>query len=618
MPRQQARFPFLTYMHARVAVHADDTNPAVARLLPVVAEARGAFVAPCHRSARLTEGLGPMARAHHNPAIFAGLAGSAVLAAPTPALAVDFYGHEFPSGDPGVTFVAGLVMGAFTATCVTLAACHAGRRGEAGVGRDVEAGSPTVAFERMPRESGAAARPAAGVADARAASGPVAGGGAHAVSAPVTEGGAHLGAGRPPRQRLKRDGGGVYVPDLEGLADDGARAAAMGDLPVPSFDDVPRPSAGATEIPQPTLGSEATPAGEAGASLVGEAEVTPAGEAVPSPPSAVVARAKGVAETLAERLESSRMRDLPVIERADGTVGDVGETWWNDSVGAEHVAGATSRTPGTQGVDDVLKGNSAALFTVQTLEEAQAAAEMWRKAVAGARAGKSAPEAAEGAPADAEPAARQAAGERPSLEAGPAAASVRPDGERGQARGAHMRQATGAPEGGRRWEAAARRGWEVALDALDEPKVDEAEALPDAGSTGDAGLWKGRHFAVPARRVASATPAGVPAVSATPPEPLPVVPGVAPAPVSSAVLDEVPSAASGSASVAPEDSAEVPSAVPASADESVAAHIESLVQDEIARAREREASGPARRRTARLPFREPREYLHVIDGTGSL
>ena len=566
-----------------------------------------------------------MARAHHNPAIFAGLAGSAVLAAPAPALAVDFYGHEFPSGDPGVAFVAGLVMGAFTATCVTLAACHSGRRAGAGAGRDAEAGhgteagSPTVAFsafERTPREPGAVPRPVAGDAGVQEASGFAA------------DGGARLDAARRPRQRLTRDGGGVYVPDLEGLADDGARVA-LGDISVPSPDDAPRSSAGATDVPGSAFGFGSSSAGQSGASRTGKTETSRAGEAVPPP--AVVARAKGVAETLAERLESSHMRDLPVIERADGTVGDVGETWWNDSVGPEHVTGATSRTPGTQGVDDVLKGNSAALFTVQTLEEARAAAEMWRKAVAGARTGSNAPEAAEGVPSDAEPAARQAVGERPSLEAGhaaasvrpdgilgsalvdghgPASASVRPDGERGQVRGAHMRQGGGVPGDGQRWEAAARRGWEVALDALDEPEGAETEGLPDGGSTGDAGAWRGRHFAVPASPAASAVSSHRVVAAADRTD----VASFAPAPVS------VPAHA-------PEDEASVPkaqaptsplTAPPACADESVAAHIESLVQDEIARAREREASGPARRRTARLPFREPREYLHVIDGTGSL
>ena len=49
----------------------------------------------------------------------------------------------------------------------------------------------------------------------------------------------------------------------------------------------------------------------------------------------VAARAKGVAGVLAERLGSSRMEGLPVIERADGSVADLGESWWDDAMATE-------------------------------------------------------------------------------------------------------------------------------------------------------------------------------------------------------------------------------------------------------------------------------------------
>ncbi|MBM6675296.1 hypothetical protein H6A07_00850 [Olsenella uli] len=45
-------------------------------------------------------------------------------------------------------------------------------------------------------------------------------------------------------------------------------------------------------------------------------------------------RAEGVAATLRERMGANMMDGLPVIERADGSVGDVGTTWWRDAVGA--------------------------------------------------------------------------------------------------------------------------------------------------------------------------------------------------------------------------------------------------------------------------------------------
>ena len=46
-----------------------------------------------------------------------------------------------------------------------------------------------------------------------------------------------------------------------------------------------------------------------------------------------VARAKGAAAVLLERLGQDPMDGLPIIERADGTVGDVGTAWWTKAVG---------------------------------------------------------------------------------------------------------------------------------------------------------------------------------------------------------------------------------------------------------------------------------------------
>ena len=48
-------------------------------------------------------------------------------------------------------------------------------------------------------------------------------------------------------------------------------------------------------------------------------------------------RAKGVAAALSSRIGSGMMDGLPVIERADGSVGDVGTSWWTTEVGREHV-----------------------------------------------------------------------------------------------------------------------------------------------------------------------------------------------------------------------------------------------------------------------------------------
>lgn len=50
-----------------------------------------------------------------------------------------------------------------------------------------------------------------------------------------------------------------------------------------------------------------------------------------------VARAKGAAAVLLERLGKDPMDGLPIIERADGTVGDVGTAWWTKAVGEESI-----------------------------------------------------------------------------------------------------------------------------------------------------------------------------------------------------------------------------------------------------------------------------------------
>lgn len=46
-------------------------------------------------------------------------------------------------------------------------------------------------------------------------------------------------------------------------------------------------------------------------------------------------RARGVRDVLSERLGMDQMDDLPVIKRADGTVGDVGTDWWERAVGKD-------------------------------------------------------------------------------------------------------------------------------------------------------------------------------------------------------------------------------------------------------------------------------------------
>lgn len=48
-------------------------------------------------------------------------------------------------------------------------------------------------------------------------------------------------------------------------------------------------------------------------------------------------RAEGVAATLRERMGANMMEGVPVIERADGSVGDVGTAWWRSAVGEDAI-----------------------------------------------------------------------------------------------------------------------------------------------------------------------------------------------------------------------------------------------------------------------------------------
>ena len=73
-------------------------------------------------------------------------------------------------------------------------------------------------------------------------------------------------------------------------------------------------------------------------------------------------RAQGVAATLSARIDANRMDGLPVIERADGSVGDVGTTWWTAAVGPsisgpinmdEAAEDAIPSEFGSAGIDDL-------------------------------------------------------------------------------------------------------------------------------------------------------------------------------------------------------------------------------------------------------------------------
>ena len=299
-----------------------------------------------------------------NPAVYAGLAGALAWASPVSASALSVFGREIPSGDPGVAFVSGAVMGAFCATCVTLVATHAGRRREArgdafasaygvrGVGAADSAEEGPVG--ERPVRSGTHAAVRREGAPSR---------GVPLEPADLVEVDADVTASEVGGPHRKRSGvtGSIYLPDLDEAAGASALADAM---------EAERRSA------------EVRP-GEAGASSGPARELSDLEEAAERYVRGLelgrrmASKARGVASVLAERLETSHMDGIPVIERADGTVADLGEPWWNGAMGDHVVAGAETRAPGGEGVEDGLAGNSVALFTAQTFEEDQAAREAW-------------------------------------------------------------------------------------------------------------------------------------------------------------------------------------------------------------------------------------------------
>ena len=74
----------------------------------------------------------------------------------------------------------------------------------------------------------------------------------------------------------------------------------------------------------------------------------------------VASKARGVREDLGERLgvEKDAFDGLPIIERADGTVGDVGTSWWNNRLGdsIRTVNENTQSTGKILGVDELAPG----------------------------------------------------------------------------------------------------------------------------------------------------------------------------------------------------------------------------------------------------------------------
>ena len=223
-----------------------------------------------------------------NPAIYAGLAGACAWGVPTCAQALTVMGHEVPTSDPAFTFAAGCVVGAVVAGGVSAVVSHAVASRAA---RDEVASAMASVHEPVQRT--AASVPAADETAARSAQ------------------------SRPSAMREWEQTGNIRV---QSVSDSEQAEAAIED---------------------------AWSAWEAGAKASSDyVDVAEGYVRTRTFAERMSARAKGVASVLSERLGAAKMDGLPVIARADGSVGDVGESWWDEAFGAVLC--------GAHGVDEVL------------------------------------------------------------------------------------------------------------------------------------------------------------------------------------------------------------------------------------------------------------------------
>lgn len=294
-----------------------------------------------------------MTSTHRNPAIYAGLAGSVALLVPTRAEALSLFGQELGAG-AGVPFVAGCVVGALVATGTSLVIDHVAE----------------VRAERLHAEKvlenhakGQAASQAPGAAQTGRLRNPR----ARHASAESWEQTGNIRVQRPQAAAPGAQAG----PSQASSAVYGGAARKVQATARPQ---APSTHAGAYQSSAQVQSRQATQRPQASAASNDYEDVASSYVRERRDSERRAQRAKGVAGVLRERFGGSRMEGLPVIERADGTVGDVGESWWDSSFDASQVTGASMHPLADfAGVDEQIVGNSAVMFTAQTAAEAQAA-----------------------------------------------------------------------------------------------------------------------------------------------------------------------------------------------------------------------------------------------------
>lgn len=366
-----------------------------------------------------------MTSGHLNPAVYAGVAGALAWGTPACAQALTVLGQDVPVENPGVAFVAGCAVGALVASGTSLALTH---RVASRVARE-------VAEERVPAWHTAEAAPVQADWSADACE--------NASESQVDE------APRAPRAAHA-----AHVAQTLG-----ARQAA--------------PAQQTAGVHQAVPVHQKYPAGQVPSSD-DYADVAEAYVHSRTVAERMRSRARGVAEVLSERLSASRMSGIPVIERADGSVGDVGEPWWDEAVAA-HEGVASELRPEAPAPAPVPSSPAPAAQPV-----APAWAEPQERTYASAAPAAAGPAPAAAAPAVASQATRvmpsrdmpsrdiiSARIASPALDAAPEASAP-----------ADI-TASAASAAGQRWDEERQDLWSVALEALDERYQEQIGMGPD-------------------------------------------------------------------------------------------------------------------------------------------
>ena len=368
-----------------------------------------------------------MTSGHLNPAVYAGVAGALAWGTPACAQALTVLGQDLPVENPGVAFMAGCAVGALVASGTSLALTH---RVASRVARE-------VAEERVPAWHTAEAAPVQADWSADTCE--------NASESQVDE------APHAPRAAYAAHAAQTSGARQAALAQQtaGARQAALA-----------QQTAG---VHQAVPVHQKNPTGQV-LSSDDYADVAEAYVHSRTVAERMSSRAKGVAEVLSERLNASRMSGIPVIERADGSVGDVGEPWWDEAVAAHEGVASGPRpeapTPAPVPSSPASAAQSVAPAWVEPQERTHASA---------------APAAAGPTPAVASQATRvmpsrdiiSARIASPALDAAPGASVP-----------ANV-IASSASAAGQRWDEEHQDLWAVALEALDERYQEQIGMGPD-------------------------------------------------------------------------------------------------------------------------------------------